>query len=324
VLAMEPSRCQAASAAVKAATHGTGSVLVVDPSLRAFVRRLVELESPDVPVLSLSETSDDTEYSSERVELDMPPPKAKTGGTRHAEGSTAERLDPAPGDEPARASAPGIEVVVPGDFLVRRSPADESSLEEALALMQDGLFYELGILVPQVDVRTDDALDAAEFRIRIGALEPVSSTGLEANEFLVNDTVEMLRLLGLEGREAPNPASGSACTILTGDGRQVQTCQKAGLTVWGPAGYLILRLSRQIRKAAPALQHDKATRHLLDALARSFPALHGRCIRVLHFEPVRRAARAIHRVLALRHDAFEPHLAGVGEDGRAIALDVLV
>jgi hypothetical protein len=28
--------------------------------------------------------------------------------------------------------------------------------------------------------------------------------------------------------------------------------------------------------------------------------------------------------LALRNDAFEPHLAGMGEDGRAVALDMLV
>src|SRR5262249_58542091 len=46
--------------------------------------------------------------------------------------------------------------------------------------------------------------------------------------------------------------------------------------------------------------------------------------RVLHLEPVRRVAGAIHRVLALRHDAFESHLAGVGEDGRAVAFHVLV
>jgi hypothetical protein len=34
--------------------------------------------------------------------------------------------------------------------------------------------------------------------------------------------------------------------------------------------------------------------------------------------------RALHRVLALRDDAFESHLAGMGEDGRAVALDALV
>jgi hypothetical protein len=35
---------------------------------------------------------------------------------------------------------------------------------------------------------------------------------------------------------------------------------------------------------------------------------------VFHFEPVRRAPRAVGRVLPLRHDTFEPHLAGMGED----------
>src|SRR6516225_7583069 len=39
---------------------------------------------------------------------------------------------------------------------------------------------------------------------------------------------------------------------------------------------------------------------------------------------MRRTPRAIRRVLPFRHDAFESHLAGVGEDGRAVALDMLV
>jgi len=43
-----------------------------------------------------------------------------------------------------------------------------------------------------------------------------------------------------------------------------------------------------------------------------------------HFEPVGRAPRAVGRILALRHDTFEPHLAGMGEDGRAVAFDMLV
>src|SRR6266404_664127 len=54
-----------------------------------------------------------------------------------------------------------------------------------------------------------------------------------------------------------------------------------------------------------------------------FP-LDGRCIRVFHFEPIGRASRTVGRVLPLRHDSFEPHLAGMGEDGRAVALDMLV
>jgi hypothetical protein len=39
---------------------------------------------------------------------------------------------------------------------------------------------------------------------------------------------------------------------------------------------------------------------------------------------MRRPAGAVGRALALRHDAFEPELAGVFEDGRAVLFDVLV
>src|SRR5215813_104742 len=53
-------------------------------------------------------------------------------------------------------------------------------------------------------------------------------------------------------------------------------------------------------------------------------ALHRRCIRVLHFEPIRRAAGTVGRVLPLRDNAFEAKLAGMGEDGRAVALDMLI
>jgi hypothetical protein len=51
------------------------------------------------------------------------------------------------------------------------------------------------------------------------------------------------------------------------------------------------------------------------------PPFHSRRVRVLHFEPIGRAAGAVRRALALGHKAFEPELAGVAEDGPAVALD---
>jgi hypothetical protein len=47
-------------------------------------------------------------------------------------------------------------------------------------------------------------------------------------------------------------------------------------------------------------------------------APHRRACRVLALEPVGRAPRAVARVLALRHDALQAHLAGMGEHGRAV------
>jgi|SRR5262245_5327960 len=49
-------------------------------------------------------------------------------------------------------------------------------------------------------------------------------------------------------------------------------------------------------------------------------ALHRRCIRVLHFEPIGRTPGTVGGILALRDNAFEAELAGMGEYGRAVAL----
>jgi len=46
--------------------------------------------------------------------------------------------------------------------------------------------------------------------------------------------------------------------------------------------------------------------------------------RILHLEPVGRAAGTVGGILALRDDAFKTHFASVREDGRAVAFDMLV
>src|ERR1700737_1582394 len=53
-------------------------------------------------------------------------------------------------------------------------------------------------------------------------------------------------------------------------------------------------------------------------------ALHRGRVGVLALDPVRRAARPVARVLPLRHNAFEPELAGMVEHERAILLHVLI
>jgi len=90
------------------------------------------------------------------------------------------------------------------------------------------------------------------------------------------------------------------------------------------------RITRGVRRSAAAMPFRPASWPAYGTINRKcLQACYsregrGRAGRVLHLEPMRRAPRAIHRVLTLRHDAFESHLAGMGEDGRAVALHVLV
>jgi len=52
-------------------------------------------------------------------------------------------------------------------------------------------------------------------------------------------------------------------------------------------------------------------------------ALHGRCICVLHFEPIGRAAANVRRAQTLRHDPLAAELAGVAVDDVTAVIEVL-
>ena len=97
--------------------------------------------------------------------------------------------------------------------------------------------------------------------------------GLGQDEFLVNDTVDRLTLLGIEGRGAVHPTNGSACAIVCDTKGQAATCRQAGLTTSGPRRHLVLTLSSEIRLAAARFQTDEVTQNQLDSLGESFPDL---------------------------------------------------
>jgi hypothetical protein len=78
-----------------------------------------------------------------------------------------------------------------------------------------------------------------------------------------------------------------------------------------------------VRKADDLALATNHTNHLAQSSSRF--ARHRRASRVVHLEPVGRAAGTVGRVLALRHDAFESELAGMPENKLAIfVFNVLV
>src|SRR5262245_18232578 len=76
------------------------------------------------------------------------------------------------------------------------------------------------------------------------------------------------------------------------------------------------RTAGSLRRASAA---NRSSAPVLFCLSASRPA-HPRS----SFWPVGRAAGTIGGILALRDNAFEAELAGMGEDGRAVTLDMLV
>lgn len=156
-----------------------------------------------------------------------------------------------------------VEVADAG-LLQEAQPGDEQSLAEMLELLSDGMFYELGLLLPSVEIATDAALPATAIRIRVNELPLPSQAGLAVGEMLVNETPGRLQLLGLAGgRAAVNPANGNTCAILPATRQNLATVKACGLTSWGVLGYIVLALSSAARRFAGALWTRESTRAAL-------------------------------------------------------------
>jgi hypothetical protein len=145
--------------------------------------------------------------------------------------------------------------------------------EQILSLMQQGLFYELGIKIPRIESRCDAGLRAGEWQTQINDLRMPIFRGLSDREFLVNETPARLAPLNVKGRSAANPANGAECTVVEETGGLAEICQKAGFTTWDAQGYAVLAASGQLRRHASAFIVLQSIEHDLDLMKGPFPGL---------------------------------------------------
>ena len=89
----------------------------------------------------------------------------------------------------------------------------------------------------------------------------------------MNESVERLTLLKIDGKPAINPANGSVCAIVREKGNVSKACRDAGLTIWGASGFLAMTASAQIRKSAPTFQTANVTSYILHSLRSILPEL---------------------------------------------------
>lgn len=153
-----------------------------------------------------------------------------------------------------------------------RPGPDGESIVDLIRLMQEGLFYELGLVLPNMSVEIDDSLQADEFQLQINDLRLPPFSGLTPDQTLVNDTAERLALLNLKAEKAINPANGIECALVRGT-EAADLCRQSGLTTWGTAGFVILKLSREIRNNAGALLTQELVEFMADQLSNVYPAL---------------------------------------------------
>ena len=88
------------------------------------------------------------------------------------------------------------------------------SLTKMLPLMQDGLFYELGMTYPVPKFTLDKDLTDIQMRFKLNDIHYPPVRVLRENEYVVNDTAERLRLLNIEGKIMEIPQIEASVQLL--------------------------------------------------------------------------------------------------------------
>jgi type III secretion protein V len=144
-------------------------------------------------------------------------------------------------------------------------------INELIPLLRHGLYYELGVNFPGIQVRGQTIdMDPESYIININEV-PVARGKIAQGCILVGETLEQLKLFNIEGRETIHPIDGSIVCWVNDAYKDV--CIQAGFRMWDIAEYLILHLSYVLRKHAHEFLGLQEIQTLLNELEKSHPAL---------------------------------------------------
>jgi type III secretion protein V len=148
---------------------------------------------------------------------------------------------------------------------------DGRFINELIPLLRHGLYYELGVNFPGVQVRGQTVdMDSEAYVININEV-PVARGKIMQGCILVGEPLEQLQLFNIEGKETIHPIDGSIVTWVNETYKEV--CVQAGFRMWDAAEYLILHLSYVLRKHAHEFLGLQEIQTLLNELEKTHPAL---------------------------------------------------
>ncbi len=144
-------------------------------------------------------------------------------------------------------------------------------INELIPLLRHGLYYELGVNFPGIQVRGQTVdMEPEAYVININEV-PVAHGKVMQGHILVGEPLEQLQLFNVNGTETIHPIDGSVVTWISEEYKDVAT--QAGFRMWDVAEYLILHLSYVLRKHSHEFLGLQEVQTMLTELEKSHPAL---------------------------------------------------
>ncbi|WP_190092997.1 FHIPEP family type III secretion protein [Streptomyces melanogenes] len=173
---------------------------------------------------------------------------------------------PASYDE-ATESEQTIDILIDPVYL--RDLTAEPTATDLFSLLREGLFTELGLVLPPFHAHLDPSLREGGFAFRVQGMRTPPRIGLTKGTVLVDGTVERLALMNVTAQATTLPETGLPAAVVTAEHGEI--LEAAGLTTWDPLKYLVLSLTGTLRSQAHALLTPNVAARMLDDLGSVFP-----------------------------------------------------
>jgi flagellar biosynthesis protein FlhA len=147
-------------------------------------------------------------------------------------------------------------------------PKRGGDLLDRITRIRQNMAAEIGIIIPKVRIRDNFRLDQNQYRIKIADV-PVAEGVIYPNMLLAMDSG--LTNGRIDGIPTKDPAFGAAAVWIE-PGHRSQA-EMLGYTVVEPVSVLATHLSEVVRKHADEILTRDATKHLIDELKQSSPAV---------------------------------------------------
>ena len=147
-------------------------------------------------------------------------------------------------------------------------PKRGGDLLERIQRVRQGVAADIGIIMPKVRIRDNMRLDQTQYRIKIADIPVTEGTVEPAMHLAIDSGATTGKIRGIETRE---PAFNTPATWIEGGLRD--QAEMYGYTVVEPAGVLATHLTETVRRHADEILTRDATKHLIDELKKTTPAV---------------------------------------------------
>lgn len=168
---------------------------------------------------------------------------------------------------------------------------DYESLNEELIDLRQALYFDLGVPFPGIHIRPHEGLSGISYILNLNEI-PMSQGELEKDMILVRDTVDNLKMLGIDYKvgEAFLPNIDSVWVSKS----FAASLERAGISCMSPAKILSYHLSLVLARHASTFLGMQETKYLLDRMEERSPDLVREATRLL---PVQRIAEIFQRLV---------------------------